>query len=231
MDRWAARRAMRSRCRCGSSILRSTPPSNACSGARNASCAWSDRAGHAFDPDIAACLLDHAGEILTWDEHASVWDEALSCEPSPPPVLEGETLDRALAAMGNFADLISPYVTGHSAAVAELAAAAGRSSQLDDAGVTELRRAALLHDLGRVAVHSRTWQKPGPLNADEWEQVRLHPYYTERVLTRSEFLAALAPIAGAHHERLDGSGYHRGSAGAALGCLPACWPRPTPIAR
>jgi HD-GYP domain-containing protein (c-di-GMP phosphodiesterase class II) len=54
------------------------------------------------------------------------------------------------------------------------------------------------------------------LNADEWEQVRLHPYYTERVLARSEFLAALAAVAGAHHERLDGSGYHRGVAGAEL---------------
>ncbi len=58
---------------------------------------------------------------------------------------------------------------------------------------------------------SRIWQKHGPLNADEWEQVRLHPYYTERVLARSEFLASLAHVAGAHHERLDGSGYHRGA--------------------
>jgi len=58
------------------------------------------------------------------------------------------------------------------------------------------------------------------LTADEWEQVRLHPYHTERVLSRSSFLAALAPVAGAHHERLDGSGYHRGAAGAEL-ALPA----------
>ena len=62
----------------------------------------------------------------------------------------------------------------------------------------------------------RIWQKPGPLTADEWEQVRLHPYHTERVLSRSPFLSALAPVAGAHHERLDGSGYHRGAAGAEL---------------
>jgi HD-GYP domain-containing protein (c-di-GMP phosphodiesterase class II) len=79
-----------------------------------------------------------------------------------------------------------------------------------------LRRAAFVHDLGRVAIGARTWQKPGPLSADEWEQVRLHPYHTERVLSRSGFLAALAPVAGAHHERLDGSGYHRGCRGAEL---------------
>lgn len=62
----------------------------------------------------------------------------------------------------------------------------------------------------------RVWGKPGPLNADEREQVRLHPYHTERVLARSPFLAELAPIACAHHERLDGSGYHRGINAAGL---------------
>ncbi len=82
--------------------------------------------------------------------------------------------------------------------------------------VVEVRRAAQVHDVGRVAIGARCWQKPGPLSADEWEKVRLHPYHTERVLSPSPFLAALAPIAGAHHERLDGSGYHRGSSGAEL---------------
>jgi HD-GYP domain-containing protein (c-di-GMP phosphodiesterase class II) len=86
--------------------------------------------------------------------------------------------------------------------------------------VEAIRRAGLLHDLGRVAVHPRIWQKPGPLTADEWEQVRLHPYHTERVLSRSPFLCGLAPAASAHHERLDGSGYHRGAVGAEL-ALPA----------
>ena len=83
--------------------------------------------------------------------------------------------------------------------------------------MTAIRRAGPLHDLGRVAVHARIWQKPGPLTADEWEQVRLHPYHTERVLSRSPFLSALSPIAAAHHERLDGSGYHRGATGPELG--------------
>jgi HD-GYP domain-containing protein (c-di-GMP phosphodiesterase class II) len=83
--------------------------------------------------------------------------------------------------------------------------------------VTATWRAGIVHDLGRVAVHPAIWQKPGPLTADEREQVRLHPYHTERVLSRSAFLSALAPVAGAHHERLDGSGYHRGAAGPELG--------------
>jgi HD-GYP domain-containing protein (c-di-GMP phosphodiesterase class II) len=171
-----------------------------------------ERAGHAFDPEVAACLIDDAKRILALD--ASVWDETLACEPQPPLMLAGEALDRALAAFGNFADLISPYLTGHSTGVAELAGAAARRCGIDDIA---LRRAALVHDLGRVAVHPRIWQKQGPLTADELEQVRLHPYHSERVLARSEFLAALAPVAGAHHERLDRSGYYRAAGGAELG--------------
>ncbi len=78
------------------------------------------------------------------------------------------------------------------------------------------RRAALVHDLGRVAVPVRIWEKTDPLTVDDWEQVRLHAYHTERVLVRSPFLAGLAHAASFHHERLDGSGYHRGVAAPSL---------------
>jgi HD-GYP domain-containing protein (c-di-GMP phosphodiesterase class II) len=175
-----------------------------------------ERAGHAFDPHVAACLADGAAEILALDHEASVWDETLACEPHPQLTLEGEAIDRALAAIGDFSDLSSPYLSGHSAGVAELASAAARRCRIDEPDVATIKRSALVHDLGRVAVHPRIWQKPGPLTADEWEHVRLHPYQTERVLSRSPFLSGLAPVAGAHHERLDGSGYHRGAAGAEL---------------
>jgi HD-GYP domain-containing protein (c-di-GMP phosphodiesterase class II) len=174
------------------------------------------RGGGAFDPRVADCLADNAAEILAGDGETSAWEETLAAEPHPRLTLEADAIDRALAAMGAFADLVSPSFVGHSAGVADLAAAAAKGCHL---GVSEralIRRAALVHDLGRVAVAARVWNRPGPLSADEWERVRLHPYHTERVLSRSEFLAALAPIAGAHHERLDGSGYHRGAAAAAL---------------
>jgi HD-GYP domain-containing protein (c-di-GMP phosphodiesterase class II) len=72
-----------------------------------------------------------------------------------------------------------------------------------------------MHDIGRAAVSSSVWDKAGPLTTTEWEQVRLHPYHTERILTRSTILAPLAQVAGMHHERLDGSGYHRGAAASA----------------
>ena len=179
-----------------------------------------ERGGHAFDPAIAACVADAAPIVLTQDAGVSAWDEVLALEPSPPLVLGAEGLDRALEAMASFADMVSPSFAGHSGGVAQLAAAAASAGGIDEAGVTAIRRAALLHDLGRVAVHPRVWAKPGRLTADEWEQVRLHPYHTERVLSRSPFLSALSPVAGAHHERLDGSGYHRGASGVEL-ALPA----------
>jgi HD-GYP domain-containing protein (c-di-GMP phosphodiesterase class II) len=77
-----------------------------------------------------------------------------------------------------------------------------------------VRLAALLHDLGRAAVGAGVWEKPGPLTSGEWERVRLHPYHTERILARSEVLAPLARIAGMHHERQDGTGYHHGASAA-----------------
>ena len=132
-------------------------------GAEHATRLVQERAGHAFDPRIAACLVGDASEILALDESASAWDEVLALEPHPPLVLEpeAEALDRGLVAMASFADLISPYLTGHSVGVAELAGAAARRCGIDAVGATAIRRAGLLHDLGRVAVHARIWQKPG----------------------------------------------------------------------
>ena len=113
-------------------------------------------------------------------------------------------------------DLLSPFLVGHAAGVADLAAAAARRRGLTDTEVAGVRRAASVHDLGRVAIAAHLWQKAAALTPDEWERVRLHPYYTERVLARSPFLSALAATAGCHHERFDGTGYHRGLAAANL---------------
>jgi HD-GYP domain-containing protein (c-di-GMP phosphodiesterase class II) len=175
-----------------------------------------DRVGKAFDPGIAGELANDAGEILGLDDRGSVWDATLACEPSPRMTLGGEAIDRALAAIGDFADLVSKYLVGHSRGVAKLASTAATRCGFDAAEVVTVRRAALVHDIGRVAIPVRIWQKPGELTSDEWERVRLHAYQSERVLSRSPLLAALAPVATTHHERVDGSGYHRGSAGPAL---------------
>jgi len=175
-----------------------------------------ERAGGAFDPAIANRLSQDAVEILALDDDASAWAETLVCEPTPQLTLSGEAIDRALAAMGEFADLASPYLVGHSRGVAELAAAAAQLCGLEATDLATTFRGALVHDLGRVAVPVRIWQKTASLTTDDWERVRLHAYHTERVLSRSPFLVALAPAATFHHERLDGSGYHRGAAAAGM---------------
>ena len=173
-----------------------------------------EHAGRALDPEIAAVLGDNAAEILALDVETSAWREALAAEPAEWLSLEGDAIDRALAAFGDFADLASPYLAGHSAGVAGLAEATARRCHFDDDSVASVRRAASVHDIGRVATPVTVWHRPGPLTPDDWEQVRLHAYHSERVLLRSSSLAPLAPIAGAHHERLDGSGYHRGTSAA-----------------
>ncbi len=174
----------------------------------------SERSGHAFDPEIATCLVQNSVDILAPVAQAPA--ASLDAEPGRWRWLRDSDLDRGLAAMGRFADLVSPDLTGHSAAVAALAGRAAEHVGLRPPAVTALRRAGWLHDIGRVAVHARIWNKPGPLDADEAEQARLHPYHTDRVLSRSGFLATLAPVSCAHHERVDGSGYHRGALAAQL---------------
>ena len=169
-----------------------------------------ERSGTAFDPELAALLGRHAAELFGALAEGSAWDAALAAEPEPGRVLTGTALDDACAAVADFTDLKSPWTLGHSGGVAELAEAAAWRLRLPEPEVAAVRRAALLHDLGRVGVSNRVWDKPGPLSDTEWEQVRLHPYYTERALARSAPLAALGRLAAAHHEHLDGSGYHRG---------------------
>jgi HD-GYP domain-containing protein (c-di-GMP phosphodiesterase class II) len=93
------------------------------------------------------------------------------------------------------------------ALVAAAAAAAGHT----EAQCRAVRQAGLVHDLGRVGVSNGVWDHPGPLAVDAWEKVRLHPYLTERILSRSQALAPLGRLAACHHERADGSGYHRGA--------------------
>ena len=112
--------------------------------------------------------------------------------------------------------LKSPYTLGHSRGVAELAEAAARDYGLPADECKRLRRAGLVHDLGRLGVSNAIWDKPGALSPAEFERVRLHPYLTERILASSPTLAPLGALAVEHHERLDGSGYPRGLAGNAL---------------
>jgi HD-GYP domain-containing protein (c-di-GMP phosphodiesterase class II) len=170
------------------------------------------RAGAAFDPAIADAFCRAAPELLDGLDGAALWESAMAAEPGEPAMLEDELVDEGLRVFGDFADLTIPYTLGHSAAVAELAASAGEQAGLDAEACIALRRAGLVHNVGRGAVTASIWNKPGPLSRDEQEKVRLYPYYTERVLQQPELLRSLGEIASRQQERLDGSGYPRGTA-------------------
>jgi HD-GYP domain-containing protein (c-di-GMP phosphodiesterase class II) len=176
-----------------------------------------ERSGHAFDPRVARAFVDEAPVIMdVADGSDPAWEAILAAEPLPWLALTDRQLDGALAVIGDFSDLVTPHLCGHSSGVAQLASAAAKLCGFDPSSTALVRRAASVHDVGRVAFDPRIWQKPSALTIDEWEQVRLHPYQTERVLLRSGFLASIADMACAHHERLDGTGYHRRLSAAAL---------------
>jgi HD-GYP domain-containing protein (c-di-GMP phosphodiesterase class II) len=174
------------------------------------------RAGSQFDPELAALLCLDAEAIFAALDTAPTWDAVIAAEPALTVRLSGDAFDDALVAVADFVDLKSPYTLGHARAVADLTVASADKLGLDSNTVRTLRRAAIVHDVGRLGVSNAIWDKAGPLGAGEWERVRMHPYLTERMLHQSESLAPLGAIAVQHRERLDGSGYPRGLSGGAI---------------
>jgi HD-GYP domain-containing protein (c-di-GMP phosphodiesterase class II) len=175
-----------------------------------------ERSGTQFDPDLVEMFCQQAPLIFSDLDTAASWDLVIDAEPSLAAAVSGAELDDALAAIGEFAELKSPWLMGHARGVAELATEAGRSYGLPQADKSKLRRAAFVHDIGRLGVSNTIWDKPASLTRSELERVRLHAYLTERMLSFSAGLAPLGTMAAQHHERLDGSGYPRGLSGDAI---------------
>jgi HD-GYP domain-containing protein (c-di-GMP phosphodiesterase class II) len=172
--------------------------------------------GTAFDPDVARGFDEIADDLIDAAHRPTIWDDVIAARPGPAESLDDAQTDRIFEAMADFADQKSLFTLGHSRGVAELATEAAVATGLDADEVTVLRRAALAHDVGRVGISTSVWSKTAPLSQDDWERIRLHPYFTERALARPAALAPVGALAACHHERVNGSGYHRSVPAAVL---------------
>lgn len=174
--------------------------------------------GQAFDPAVADAFLQLTSDGSFWAdlESSDIQRTILTMEPAAalPPMTE-ERIDNFALAVADFIDLKSRYIAAHSRRVGDVAEQLALLLGCAEPAVTQIRRAALMHDLGLVAVPSYSLEQPwSALSAAEQDAVRLYPYHGERILKRVPALTPLAEMVGTHQERLDGSGYYRGLTGS-----------------
>jgi putative nucleotidyltransferase with HDIG domain len=173
------------------------------------------RRGTWFDPALVDALCAVEGDDVFWASLRS--PEVSALEPADlARHADDARLDRVSEAFAGIVDAKSPYTGRHSAGVAEIAERLAAELGVDAAGRRALRRAGLLHDIGKLGVSNRILDKPGKLDDAEWQAMRRHPERTLEILQRIPAFRGLAEVAAAHHERLDGSGYFRGLTAAQL---------------
>jgi putative nucleotidyltransferase with HDIG domain len=173
-----------------------------------------------FDPDLvkAALSLDAAGKLWPGLDSEDLGERVSALEPREKVFIAGpETMDNVCQAFAEVIDAKSPFTFRHSNGVADAAMSIGGQLGLSKERLTSLRRAALLHDIGKLSVSNSILEKPGKLDDNEWKVVKNHPYYTLEILRRIPGFSELSDVAAAHHERLDGRGYWRNWSADQLG--------------
>ena len=178
-----------------------------------------ERRGRWFDPDLVRAFADVAGDASLWERVASsdLDREVSAVEPQVMQfTVDEERLDQIAAAFAWVVDAKSPFTYRHSERVAGFATSIAEYIGLSEAECVRVKRAALLHDIGKLAVPNRILDKPGRLTSAEWEIIRLHPYYSYQILERVPVFGEFAFDASAHHERMDGRGYYRNLRGDQL---------------
>jgi HD-GYP domain-containing protein (c-di-GMP phosphodiesterase class II) len=171
------------------------------------------RSGIWFDPALVEAFAAVAADEHFWTGLVSPFLDSRLVLLAPREHLrtvDEDYLDDIAAAFGQVIDAKSAFTAGHSGRVADLAAAIGEVLGVPAARRRWLHRAALLHDVGKLGVSNSILDKPGPLDPREWEKMRAHAVHTQAILGRVGVLADIAPVAAAHHERLDGGGYPLG---------------------
>lgn len=172
-----------------------------------------DRCGSWFDPAVVAAFRRVAESAEFWERLAAPdLDRAVfALEPGRFEVpLDEDYLDEIAMAFGQVVDSKSPYMAGHSSRVALYTDRIAQALEIAPARRRWLKRAALLHDMGKLGVSNAILDKPGKLDVEEWAAVQRHAQFTEAILSRIDAFGELARVSGAHHERLDGKGYPRG---------------------
>jgi HD-GYP domain-containing protein (c-di-GMP phosphodiesterase class II) len=167
------------------------------------------RRGAAYDPAVVDAVLPRLASLVTETAEEAAWMRAICDYPPDDISLSDAELDAACEVLADFIDLKAPAIAGHSRAVSALADQAAESARISGDERALARRAGLLHDLGYAAI-------PGPARLAGSEQARLHPYYAERLLHRAPGLAPIGAVIAQHHERLDGTGFHRACRGPEL---------------
>lgn len=178
-----------------------------------------EQKGRIFGPQVVDVFLSVARKSDLWETLArqDLWEVVLDLEPDSPHRYIGEAkLEDVALAAADFVDLKSPLTAGHSRETAHFAECIARRLDLPPSEITTIRRAALVHDLGHLALPGYILLNQDRLNEVDKEKLRLHPYYTERILSRVPALAPMAAVADMHHERLNGTGYYRGLSGDEL---------------
>jgi putative nucleotidyltransferase with HDIG domain len=167
------------------------------------------RRGTWFDPAVVDAFLDFCNDQGFWN---SLEEPDVSEWEPPDFALTGDEarLDRIAEAFARVIDAKSPFTARHSERVAEVADGIAEVLGFDEEDRRVLRRAGLLHDIGKLAVSNQVLDKPGRLTDDEFAAIKTHPIYSLQILERAPCFAALADLAANHHEKLDGSGYPRG---------------------
>jgi putative nucleotidyltransferase with HDIG domain len=174
--------------------------------------AVAERSGRWFDPEIVRVVqsLDQDKDLWERVQSPNAREHVLSMEPGVALAASPERIDSICQAFAQVIDAKSPYTFHHSVGVAEAASAIAEQMCLAPPSCTLVRRAALLHDIGKLSVSNAILEKPDKLTAEEWAIMRMHPAYTRTILANIRGFDQLAYVAGAHHERLDGTGYPEG---------------------
>lgn len=173
----------------------------------------SKRKGEWFDPTLVDAFSGLSTQPGFWETLRSADLEAtvLASEPGQQAIMaDDDYLDDIAAGFAKVIDAKSPYTSGHSDRVALFTDLIAEEMGIDFEGRRFLKRAALLHDIGKLGVSNSVLDKPGKLDDAEWGQMKRHSEFSEHILSKIGAFSSAAVIGGAHHERLDGKGYPRG---------------------